>query len=149
MSRRTVFSIEIVSLSWLVPILGVENSLFRLWLMNVIQGVWQGHACIRLSRNKWHFSGFSAMLFRQQGELPRSPLINPPLINNKVIYDINTLQQYKIKFEQPHPKREIPQYNKCQQYRHMRNFCFWKARCVKCAGDHDTLRLRSKTFLKF
>jgi len=32
-----------------------------------------------------------------------------PAANNKNIYDINFLLQYKIKFEQPHARHEISQ----------------------------------------
>jgi len=33
--------------------------------------------------------------------------------DNKNIYDIKFLLQYKIKFEQPHARREVPQCSKC------------------------------------
>jgi len=35
-------------------------------------------------------------------------------INNKDIYNINSLLQYKIKFKQPHARCELPQCSKCQ-----------------------------------
>jgi len=50
----------------------------------------------------------------------------------------------RISFEPPRPKRQIPQCARCQRYGHTRSFCFRKARCVKCAGDHATANCHRK-----
>jgi hypothetical protein len=55
------FSVRVVSLSWLVPILSVRISPFAFaWLsrINVAQEPWRGHACNGLGRNKWHYWSF-------------------------------------------------------------------------------------------
>jgi hypothetical protein len=41
-----------------------------------------------------------------------------PAPNKKDIFDLEFLQQYKIKFEAPKHKREIAQFSKCQRYGH-------------------------------
>ena len=61
-----------------------------------------------------------------------------PAPNNKDIFSIEYLQQCRISFEAPNPKRDIPQCTKCQRYGHTKNFCHQKPRCVKCAGPHLT-----------
>jgi len=68
-----------------------------------------------------------------------------PAVNNKEIYDTNSLLQCKIKFEQPHVRRELPQCSKCQRYGHTKNFCFHQARYVKCAGNYATTKCLRKT----
>jgi len=52
---------------------------------------------------------------------------------------------YTVKFEPPHPNREIPQCINCQRYGHTKGFCNRKARCVKFAGDHPTFNFPRKT----
>jgi len=68
--------------------------------------------------------------------------------DNKDIYIIGSLLQYRVKFEPLHSKCEIPQCINCQRYDNTKNFCFRKARCVKCTEDHPTIncprRERSK-----
>lgn len=61
-----------------------------------------------------------------------------PDLNNKRIYEIKTLLQCKISFEPPHSRREVSQCMNCQRYGHTKSFCYRKARCVKCAGEHST-----------
>lgn len=63
-----------------------------------------------------------------------------PKPNNKEIYKIEFLMYQKIKFEAPHIKREIPQCSRCQRYGHTKKFCHYYARCVKCAGSHETAK---------
>jgi hypothetical protein len=56
-----MFSVRVVSLSRLVPILKPQDLAFALtWLsrINVAQEPWRGHACDGLGRNKWHYSSF-------------------------------------------------------------------------------------------
>jgi hypothetical protein len=56
-----MFSVRVVSLSWLVPVLKRQISFFVLaWLsrINVAQELCRGHACNELGSNKWHYSSF-------------------------------------------------------------------------------------------
>jgi hypothetical protein len=50
-----MFSVGVISSSWLVPILERQ----KVALSPVHDLALQGHACIRLSGNKWHFSAFN------------------------------------------------------------------------------------------
>jgi hypothetical protein len=43
-----------------------------------------------------------------------------------------------VRFEPPRPKRNLPQYGKCQRYGHTQVYCYHSPRCVKCAGNHFT-----------
>lgn len=61
--------------------------------------------------------------------------------NNKHIYDIKNLLHFRVIFEPPRPKREIPQWGNCQQYGNTRKYCFRKP---KCAGDHASSRCERK-----
>jgi len=52
------FSVGVVSLSCFVPIIALGtrvSPLHDLAVFRRFQGSWRGHACIGLSRNKWHF----------------------------------------------------------------------------------------------
>jgi len=61
-----------------------------------------------------------------------------PSETNKDIYQIESLNHTKVKFEPPRPKRTIPQCSKCQRYGHTQAYCYHSPRCVKCAGNHHT-----------
>jgi hypothetical protein len=61
-----------------------------------------------------------------------------PAPNNKEIYNVEFLQQCKVKFKPPKQSRTIAQCANCQHYGHTRNYCHLKPRCVKCAGSHST-----------
>jgi hypothetical protein len=67
-----------------------------------------------------------------------------PAPNNKYIFDVEFLQQCKIKFEPPRHKREIAQCSNCQRYEHTKNYCHLQPRCVKCAGDDLTIHFQRK-----
>ena len=47
-----------------------------------------------------------------------------PSGNNKDIYEIESLNYTKVKFEPPRPKRNIPQCSKCQRYGHAQAYCY-------------------------
>ena len=47
-----------------------------------------------------------------------------PSGNNKDIYQIETLNYTKVKFEPPSPKRNIPQCSKCRRYGHTQAYCY-------------------------
>jgi hypothetical protein len=61
-----------------------------------------------------------------------------PAPNNKDIFNVEHIQQCKIKFELPKHKRDIAKCANCQRYGHTINYCHLKPRSVKCAGDHLT-----------
>jgi len=65
--------------------------------------------------------------------------------NNKDIYQTIHVLGYRVKFEPPHVKREIPQCINCQRSGHTKGFYNHKARCFKCAGDHPILNCPRKT----
>lgn len=69
--------------------------------------------------------------------------------NNKQIYEVKHLLNYKVVFEAPMPKRQIPQCATCQRYGHIRGFCFRKPRCVKCVGDHATSNCQRKGLTEY
>jgi hypothetical protein len=67
-----------------------------------------------------------------------------PVPNNKDIYNIEYLQQCKIKFEPLKHKRDIAQCANCQRYGHTKYYCHLKLKCVKCAGSHPTIQCQHK-----
>jgi hypothetical protein len=58
--------------------------------------------------------------------------------NNKDVFNVEYIQQCKIKFELPEHKRDIAVCANCQRYWHIKNYYHLKPRCVKFAGDHLT-----------
>jgi hypothetical protein len=64
--------------------------------------------------------------------------------NNKGIFSVEYIQQWKIKFEPPKHNRDIAQCANCQRYGHTKNYCHLKPRCVKCVGDHLTNQYHRK-----
>lgn len=64
--------------------------------------------------------------------------------NNKEIYDVKSLLNMIVAFEPPYPKREVPQCMNCQRYGHTKRFCHLNPRCVKCAGNHQTVQCPRK-----
>jgi hypothetical protein len=59
-----------------------------------------------------------------------------PTLNNKDIFNVEYIQQCKIKFEPHKHKRDVAQ---CASCGHTKNYWHLKPRCVKCAGDHSPL----------
>lgn len=59
-----------------------------------------------------------------------------PTANVNEIYELTTLYHCKIKVEKPHPRRDIVQCYRCQEYGHTKSFCNYNSRCVKCGGPH-------------
>jgi hypothetical protein len=68
-----------------------------------------------------------------------------PAPNNKDIFDVEFLQQCRIKFEPPRHKQEIAH---CALIANamatQKNYCRLQTRCVKCVGDHLTLHCQRK-----
>lgn len=64
--------------------------------------------------------------------------------NNKEIYKIKQLLHMMVTFEQPCTKRDIAQCMRCQKYGHTKNYCYRNLKCVKCAGDHLTVKCKWK-----
>jgi len=58
--------------------------------------------------------------------------------SNNDIFSITALLHTKVKIEEPHKKREIPQCLNCQSYGHTRTYCAYPPKCVKCGNCHPT-----------
>lgn len=54
------------------------------------------------------------------------------------IFSITSLLHTKIKIEEPHKSRQIPQCQNCQSYGHTKTYCAHNPKCVKCGNDHHT-----------
>jgi hypothetical protein len=54
-----------------------------------------------------------------------------PAPNNTGIFNVEYMQQCKIKFKPPKHKRDIAQCANCQRYGHTKNYCHQKPICVK------------------
>jgi hypothetical protein len=61
-----------------------------------------------------------------------------PALSNEDIFNLEYIQQCKIKFKATKHKRDIAQCANCHRYGHTKNYCHLKPRYVKCAGDHST-----------
>uniref|UniRef100_A0A2S2R608 Nucleic-acid-binding protein n=1 Tax=Sipha flava TaxID=143950 RepID=A0A2S2R608_9HEMI len=59
--------------------------------------------------------------------------------NNYDIFDITSILHTKIRIEEPHKQRQIPQCTKCQSYGHTKSYCSYSPRCVKCGECHLTV----------
>jgi hypothetical protein len=80
-----MFSVRVVSLSWLVPILKLQDLDFALaWhsRINVAQEPWRGHACNGFGRNKWHYSSFVSIHLSARC-MPSRPRTTPSTPTNK------------------------------------------------------------------
>uniref|UniRef100_A0A2S2Q5P5 Nucleic-acid-binding protein n=1 Tax=Sipha flava TaxID=143950 RepID=A0A2S2Q5P5_9HEMI len=64
--------------------------------------------------------------------------LNPQESDND-IFSITALLHTKVKIEELHKKREIPQCLNCQSYGHTRTYCAYPPKCVKCGDCHPTL----------
>jgi hypothetical protein len=67
-----------------------------------------------------------------------------PAGNNKVIFNVEYIQQCKIKFEQPKHKRDTAQCARSQRYGNTKKYCDLKSRFVKCSDDHLTNQCHQK-----
>jgi len=56
--------------------------------------------------------------------------------NNSDIFDVTSILYTKIKVEEPHKQRQIPQCLNCQSYGHTKSYCSYTPRCVKCGKNH-------------
>lgn len=54
------------------------------------------------------------------------------------IFSITSILYTKIKIEEPHKKRQIPQCQNCQSYGHTRSYCAYPPLCVKCGENHPS-----------
>jgi hypothetical protein len=67
-----------------------------------------------------------------------------PATNNKDTFNVQYIQQCKMKFEPPKQKWDIAECANCQRYGHRKNHCHLKPRCIKCPGDHLTNQYHRK-----
>lgn len=70
-------------------------------------------------------------------KLPLFRIDLKPNVNNKEIFKLNTLLQYKIVVEYPRKTNTVAQCKRCQQIGHSQNYCNKSPRCVKCGGNHE------------
>lgn len=62
-----------------------------------------------------------------------------PKPNNKLAFEIQTIEHQRVRIEEPRSRADdIPQCKNCQDLGHTRNFCHKKARCVKCGDFHQS-----------
>ncbi|KAF0705838.1 Uncharacterized protein FWK35_00035216, partial [Aphis craccivora] len=61
-----------------------------------------------------------------------------PDSSNQDLFKVTSLLHTKIKVEEPHKRREIPQCLNCQSNGHTRAYCAYAPRCVKFAEYHHT-----------
>jgi Associated with zinc fingers len=61
-----------------------------------------------------------------------------PNPKNKTIFDIKKLYFSKVKIEEPYKRVDVVQCQRCQNYGHTRSYCHHPARCVRCAGNHES-----------
>lgn len=54
------------------------------------------------------------------------------------IFSITSILHTKVKIEEPHKKRQIPQCQNCQSYGHTRSYCAYPPICVKCGENHPS-----------
>ena len=62
--------------------------------------------------------------------------INPNEESDADIFSITSILHTKVKIEEPHKKRQIPQCLNCQNYGHTRSYCAYPPICVKCGQNH-------------
>jgi hypothetical protein len=67
-----------------------------------------------------------------------------PVPNNKDIFNVEYIQQCKIKFEPTKQKKDIAQCANCTIYGNTKNYCHFKPRHVKCTGDNKPLPPKRK-----
>jgi hypothetical protein len=67
-----------------------------------------------------------------------------PAPNNKDIFNVEFIQQCKIKFKLPKYKSHIAQCANCQRYGYTKNYCHLKLKYVKCEGDQLTNQCQRK-----
>lgn len=114
--------------SFRVVLKNMHNSVNLTELKEAIEA--QGHVV----ENIWNIKHF-----KTKQPLPMFFIDLQPDVNNKKIYDIENLLFYKVKFEPPRQKRDIPQCARCQRYGHTKKYCQHRPRCVKCTEDHATV----------
>jgi hypothetical protein len=74
-----MFSVRVVSLSWLIPILKHQELIFcRCITLNVAQEPWRAHACNGLGRNKWHYSSLVSIQLSARC-IPSKPSTGPSI----------------------------------------------------------------------
>lgn len=92
-----------------------------------------------LSLSPKQISSLDSCNIKQRGDKKEPLLIHTELVanpNNKQIYKVNKLLNSIIKVELPHPKREVIQCHRFQQFGHTHKYCKRSPRCVECIGNH-------------
>lgn len=76
-----------------------------------------------------------------QARLSKSPLPLffvdlDPAPENPNIFKLTSLCYTKIKVEEPHSRKDLPQCHRCQDYGHTKTYCNRDPRCVRCGKCH-------------
>jgi len=58
-----------------------------------------------------------------------------PTLKSTEIFQLSSLLHTKIKVEEPYKLKSTSQCNNCQEYGHIKTYCGYPSRCVRC-GDH-------------
>lgn len=61
-----------------------------------------------------------------------------PNVNNKSIYEIESLLHTRIQVEAPRPRSDPIQCERCQRYGYTKAYCTLPFVCVKCGSNHDS-----------
>ena len=70
--------------------------------------------------------------------LPLYTITFPP-DQEEVVTSLLEIEHFPLRLENYRPPRGPPQCFRCQAFGHTRNYCRLPPRCLKCAGDHDTI----------
>ena len=62
--------------------------------------------------------------------------IDPNGESDADIFSITSILHTKVKMEEPHKKRQIPQCLNCQNYGYTRSYCAYPSICVKCGQNY-------------
>lgn len=85
-----------------------------------------------------------------QARLSKSPLPLffvdlDPAPENPNIFKLTSLCYTKVKVEEPHSRKDLPQCHRCQDYGHTKTYCNRDPRCVRCGQSHlSELCVKSK-----
>lgn len=91
----------------------------------------EGHTVRRINK-KWNKKGgFWWNMFELELE---------PAPNNKDIYHLKHIDHHIVQVEPLYKKGLVPQCTNCQLKGHTKNYCNLSPKCVKCGGDHESIK---------
>lgn len=75
---------------------------------------------------------------REKTPLPLFFVDLEPAVGNKNIYNVRSVGNCRVTFEQPHQRNELVQCHRCQLFGHTKAYCKRAPACVKCGLGHLT-----------